>query len=106
MARYFRPEVHQAPFDASKGFYSFVEDWNRGNEAKGHVVMRRAKFFGQKLRLNWGDEFTISNATFTKIEKGLDKFASDKVKGTSVWNKDRKHLECTLSSGGCPTRYN
>ena len=106
MARYLRPGVHLAPFDPSKGFYSFVEDWNRGNEAKGHEVMRRAKFFGQKLRLNCGDEVAVSNAAFTKVETGLDKYASDKVKATSVWNKDRKHLECTLSTGGCPTSYN
>ena len=31
------------------GFYSFVEDWERGAGAAGHEMCRRAEFSGQRL---------------------------------------------------------
>ena len=34
------------------GFYSFVEDWERGAGAEGHTVCRRAEFSHQRLTLD------------------------------------------------------
>ena len=46
MATYRRPGSRPL---SRNGFYSFVEDWERGAGAEGHKVCRRAEFFGQKV---------------------------------------------------------
>ena len=48
MATYRRPGPSR-PLSRN-GFYSFVEDWERGAGAEGHKVCRRAEFFGQKVK--------------------------------------------------------
>ena len=75
------------------GFYSFVEDWDRGSGAEGHTVCRRAEFMDQKLVIS-DRGYRLKTATFTKVEDGRDKFAKKKAKG----GKDGKKF--FLSSGG------
>ena len=80
------------------GFYSFVEDWERRPGADGHKVCRRAEFFGQKVTIDKGSPQVISKAKFTKVEKGMDKFACRKSFGGRVGGRG-----FFLSSGGpCP----
>ena len=102
MAVYYREGQDTAPFDPKTGFYSFIEDWDRSAEAAGYKTMRKAKFFGQKLKIGQ-TEMDVKCARFTKVTNGLDKFACDRVAGTQECKN--KSLSCTLSTGGCPTLY-
>merc|ERR1712029_17006 len=95
MATFFR-KGQSAPFNPNRGFYSFVEDWNRCDDANGHEVRRKAKFFNQTMKCG-GKEIDICDAKHTKVESGLDRFGCEKVKGTVEWVG--KRLECTLSTG-------
>jgi len=81
------------------GFYSFVEDWNRCQGAAGHTACRRADYFGQKLTID-GVTYHVTEAKFTKVEDGRDKFASSKaVGGVGRYRGDRG--KCFfLSTGG------
>ena len=44
-------------------FSSFVEDWDRSQNAKGYQMKRRAKFLNPKL-----NGIELENANFTKVE--------------------------------------
>ena len=78
------------------GFYSFVEDWERGPGAEGHKVCRRAEFFGQTVTIDKGSPLALSKARFTKVEHGRDKFACGKCFG----GRREKGGGFFLSSGG------
>jgi hypothetical protein len=69
---------------ATSGFYSFVEDWERGPGAEGHAVCRRAEFSDQKLVLEGEKVVRLKEAKFTKVEHGRDKFACEKALGGPV----------------------
>ena len=62
LARYRRPGPR--PLHTG-GFYSFVEDWDRGPGAAGHATIRRAEFRHQQARLD-GVPANIASAVFTK----------------------------------------
>ena len=44
-------------------FSSFVEDWDRSQNANGYQMKRRAKFLNPKLNV-----IELENANFTKVE--------------------------------------
>ena len=67
--------------DKNGSFTSFVEDWNRRENAKGYQMKRRAKFLNPKLN---GKE--LESANFTKVEDGLDAYASDFARGWGTQN--------------------
>jgi len=67
------------PLSAS-GFYSFVEDWDRCSGAEGHLVCRMAEFTEQQISVK-GRDTRLSDAVFTKVEHGRDKFACSKARG-------------------------
>ena len=85
-------------------FTSFVEDWNRGLNAKGYQMKRRAKFLNPKMN---GKK--LENANFTKVVDGLDAYAADFARGWGTQNgfvletgKDRRtarSLEDNVPSG-------
>ena len=102
MVVYYREGQDTTPFDPKTGFYSFIEDWDRSAEAAGYKTMRKARFFGQKLKIG-RTELDVKCARFTKVTNGLDKFACDRVAGTQEYKN--KSLSCTMSTGGCRTLY-
>jgi len=81
------------------GFYSFVEDWERGPGAEGHKVCRKAEFLAQKVTIDKGSPQALSKARFTKVEHGRDKFACGKCFG----GRREKGGGFFLSSGGAET---
>ena len=66
------------PLDSPK-FSCFVEDWDRSKGAKGHLNCRSAKFKDAKILDCNGVAHAAIFDYFSKVNRGCDQFASDKV---------------------------
>jgi hypothetical protein len=76
-----RKKSSSRPLLYPSGFYSFIEDWDRCQNASGWRHLRKASYFKPKLYNGVTKEcYTLTKATFTKVESGSDAFAADLAK--------------------------
>ena len=93
LSKYRRPGPRVDPSQ----FYSFLEDWDRAQGASGHLEARRAEFSSPSITFHdRGNTERVTEAYFTKVEGGLDAFASDKAIGGVVGQS------FFLETGGSP----
>ena len=81
---------------ANQKFYSFVEDWDRCENATGCDHRRSAHFINPTLG-NGDTTFATSMEDFTHVKDGLDAFACGRVEQTCC--NDQKTEVC-LTTGG------
>ena len=67
-------------------------------KAKGHEKERKAVFKSPKASFGGGEEIELTEATFTKVENGLDEAAKDKALGGRCNEIGRGFF---LATGGC-----
>ena len=76
MATYKR-SVEGGPILLPHGFYSFIEDFNRGEDAEGWKHIRKARFLNPTFTDDKGQVHLLKEADFTKADSGSDAFAKD-----------------------------